>query len=66
MREFEALPSRIGALEEEQAALRREMEAEGFYRAGAERIHAVMERLERIEAEHNALLARWVELEERT
>jgi ATP-binding cassette subfamily F protein uup len=65
MREFESLPSRIETLEEEQAALRREMEADGFYKAGAERIHAVMERLTQIAAEHDALLARWVELEER-
>jgi ATP-binding cassette subfamily F protein uup len=64
-RELDALPDRIEALEAEQAALRMEMESAEFYKAGAERIHAVMARLEETGREHEQLLARWMELEER-
>jgi ATP-binding cassette subfamily F protein uup len=65
-RELESLPARIEALEAEQTALRRETEAADFYKAGADRIRAVMARLDAIGPEHDALLARWVELEERS
>jgi ATP-binding cassette subfamily F protein uup len=64
-RELQSLPERIEALEGEQQALRAEMESPEFYKAGAERIHAVMSRIEEIAREHDALLARWMELEER-
>ena len=65
-RELQTLPSRIEALEREQLALREEMEAADFYKSGAERINRVMTRLEEIGREHDELLARWVELEERS
>ena len=65
-RELEALPARIEALEREQQALREEMEGAGFYKAGAERIKQVMSRIEDAAREHDQLLARWVELEERS
>ena len=64
-RELDSLPQRIEALEDEQQTLRREMEAPDFYKAGAERIHSVMSRIEEATREHDALLARWMELEER-
>ena len=65
-RELETLPARIDALEREQQALREEMEGAGFYTAGAERIKQVMSRIEDAAREHDQLLARWVELEERS
>jgi ATP-binding cassette subfamily F protein uup len=65
-RELETLPARIDALEREQQALREEMEGAGFYTAGAERIEQVMSRIEDAAREHDQLLARWVELEERS
>ena len=65
-RELEALPARIDALEREQQALRAEMEATEFYKAGAGRIEQVMSRLDEAAREHDRLLARWVELEDRT
>jgi ATP-binding cassette subfamily F protein uup len=64
-RELESLPSRIEALEHEQRVLREEMEAPEFYKAGVERIETVMARLNETAREHDALLARWMELEER-
>ena len=64
--EFQRLPAQIDALEAEEASLRREMEAEDFYKAGADRIRDVIARLEATVAEHERLIARWVELEERT
>ncbi|MGB2714638.1 MAG: ATP-binding cassette domain-containing protein [Vicinamibacterales bacterium] len=64
-RELASLPERIEAVEEEQRMLRSEMEAPDFYKAGAERIQTVMTRVEEAAREHDALLARWMELEER-
>ena len=64
-RELDSLPQRIQALEKEQQALRHEMESPDFYKAGAERIQKVMARVEEAAREHDALLARWMELEER-
>ena len=64
-RELETLPRRIEALEQEQRDLRREMESPDFYKAGAERIHTVMARIADAAREHDALLTRWMELEER-
>jgi ATP-binding cassette subfamily F protein uup len=64
-REFDALPARIEALESEQRSLTTEMEAPDFYKSGAERIKAVMARLEVVGGELEALLARWLELDER-
>ena len=64
-REFDALPARIEALESEQRSLTTEMEAPDFYKSGGERIKAVMARLEVVGGELEALLARWLELDER-
>ena len=64
-REFDALPARIEALESEQRSLTTEMEAPDFYKSGAERIKAVMARLEVVGGALEALLARWLELDER-
>jgi ATP-binding cassette subfamily F protein uup len=64
-RELDALPARIEALENEHAALKGEMESADFYKSGADRIQQVMSRVEAAAGELEALLARWVELEER-
>jgi ATP-binding cassette subfamily F protein uup len=64
-RELDALPQRIEALETEQRALRSEMESADFYKASTERINAVLARVEEAVREHEQLLARWMELEER-
>jgi ABC transport system ATP-binding/permease protein len=64
-RELAGLPDRIDALEAEERALATEMESPDFYKAGAERIHTVMTRLEEARREHERLLARWMELEDR-
>ena len=65
-RELETLPQRIEALEAEELALAGEMESPDFYRAGADRINTVMARLEEARREHEQLLARWMELEDRS
>jgi hypothetical protein len=41
------------------------MESADFYKSGADRIQQVMSRVEAAAGELEALLARWVELEER-
>ncbi len=64
-REFESLPARIEALEDEQRRLTEESVAPDFYKAGGDRISGVLARIERLTAEHEAALARWLELEER-
>ena len=65
-REFDSLPARIEALEEEERRLRAESESAEFYKAGADHIRAVLARLEQIATDHEAALARWLELEERS
>ena len=65
-RELDALPSRIAVLETEHAALKAEMEAHDFYKSDADRIHDVMTRLDAVAGELDSLLARWVELDERS
>ena len=52
-------------LEAEIAALRAESESAAFYQAGAERIRQVLGRIEDAGQELEAVLARWMELEER-
>ena len=64
-REFESLPARIEALEEEQRRLTEESVAPDFYKSGGDHISGVLARIERITAEHEAALARWLVLEER-
>ena len=65
-RELDALPARIAALETEHAALKAEMEGDDFYKSGGDRIHTVMTRLDAVAGELDSLLARWVELDERS
>jgi ATP-binding cassette subfamily F protein uup len=64
-RELTSLPERIEKLEHEQRDLRAEMESPDFYKATAERIRAVMARIDEAAGEHERLLGRWMELEER-
>jgi ATP-binding cassette subfamily F protein uup len=64
-RELQELPSRIEALEAEQAALAARMQAPDAYRRDAREQHADHRRLEAIEAELLALLERWESLEQR-
>jgi ABC transport system ATP-binding/permease protein len=64
-RELERLPASIEALEAEQRALRSETESPDFYKSGATRIEQVMSRLDGLGRELEALLSRWMELEER-
>ena len=62
-RELEALPGRIAALEEEQARLKAEAASAEFYKSAADHIHAVLARIEAVDAELHAALERWMELE---
>ena len=62
-RELEALPGRIAALEEEQAKLKEEVASAEFYKSAAAHIHAVLARIEAVDAELHAALERWMELE---
>jgi ABC transport system ATP-binding/permease protein len=61
--ELEALPGRIEALEKEQAALIVKLADPVFYRTEAARFAEVKVRIESIEREQVAALARWEELE---
>jgi ABC transport system ATP-binding/permease protein len=61
--ELAALPARIEALEKEQATLIVKLADPGFYKTEAARFAEVKARLESIEREHVAALARWEELE---
>ncbi len=61
--ELEALPARIEALEKEQATLVVKLADPGFYKTEAARFAQVKARLESIEREQVAALARWEELE---
>jgi len=62
-REREALPEKIAALEAEQQRLRDESASPEFYKSPADHIHAVLARIETIQAELDAALERWIELE---
>jgi ATP-binding cassette subfamily F protein uup len=64
-RELQSLPEKIETLEDEQRLLRVELESPEFYKSAADRIHTVLRRIEEAGREHDALLARWMELEER-
>jgi ABC transport system ATP-binding/permease protein len=63
-RELDALPDRIAALETDLERLRQEAASPDFYKSPADHIHDVLARLEAITPELEALLERWVELEE--
>jgi ATP-binding cassette subfamily F protein uup len=65
-KEFEALPAHIEALEAEQARLQRESASPAFYKEAAGHIKGVLARIEAIAGELEAVLARWVELDERS
>jgi ATP-binding cassette subfamily F protein uup len=64
MRELEALPPHIEALEAEQERLQHEAASPAFYKESAEHIRGVLARIEEIGRELEVALARWVELEE--
>jgi ABC transport system ATP-binding/permease protein len=63
-RELEALPAQIALLEDEQKRLLDESHSPEFYKATAEHIRTVLARIEAIGPELEALLDRWVELED--
>ena len=65
VRELEALPARIAALEDEQRRLLDETAAPDFYKQPAADIDAKMARLDALAPELDVLLTRWMELEER-
>jgi ATP-binding cassette subfamily F protein uup len=64
--ELEALPARIDALERERDELRNAMAAPGFFRKPGEELAASMARHAALEAEIEAAIARWEELESRS
>jgi ABC transport system ATP-binding/permease protein len=64
-RELESLPARIDALESEHSRLQVEAAAPDFYKQPAEHIRAVLARIDAIGPELDAVLSRWMELEER-
>jgi ATP-binding cassette subfamily F protein uup len=64
-RELEQLPKQIEALEAEQQRLRSESEGPAFYRETSDHIKGVLARLEAVGPELEALIARWMDLEER-
>jgi ATP-binding cassette subfamily F protein uup len=63
-REYEALPAKIEALEDEQRRLQEEVAGPEFYKSGADHIRAVLARIDQIHGSLEDALARWVELEE--
>jgi ATP-binding cassette subfamily F protein uup len=63
LRELEALPDELAALEAEQRELTARMCASDYYQAGGERIRADRERAVAIEAALSARLERWEALE---
>jgi ATP-binding cassette subfamily F protein uup len=63
--ELSALPSRIEALEREQADLERRLADPQLYRSDPEEVKRVRERYERIEEELTLALERWTALEEK-
>ena len=63
--EFEALPSRIDALEAERAALEAKVAGPEFYREPADVIRGTLARIETIAAELDAVYKRWDELDSR-
>jgi ATP-binding cassette subfamily F protein uup len=62
-RELEALPERVSALEDEQKRLKEEVAGPDFYKSAADHIHAVLARIDAVDAELHAALERWMELE---
>ncbi len=64
-RELEAMPDRIAALEQEQAAISAELADPTVYRDAPDRVQALRERYAAIEEELMSALARWEALEAR-
>ncbi|ENO89785.1 ATP-binding cassette domain-containing protein [Thauera linaloolentis] len=64
-RELEALPDRIAALEDEQAALHARMADPALYQQAGQEVAQVKSRLEALETEIEAAMLRWEELESR-
>ena len=64
-REFDALPSKIDALEKEVAELRETLSSGDLYRTDPVRAQATATRLPEAEAELDAAVERWAELGER-
>lgn len=62
-RELDELPERIASLEQRQRELHDEMARPGFYQSGGDAIARVAGELNRVEADLNAAMERWVELE---
>ena len=62
-REFDALPDRISALEEEQQRLKDESASAEFYKSPAGHIHEVLGRIDAVQSELDAALGRWLELD---
>ncbi|AHL75905.1 ABC transporter ATPase [Stutzerimonas stutzeri] len=62
-RELEALPGKIDAVEKNIAALQTEIAQPAFYQQTAELTGETISRLEALQAELDALLERWAELE---
>jgi ATP-binding cassette subfamily F protein uup len=62
-REFDSLPGRIAALEEEQGRLKDEAASTDFYKAPADHIHGVLARIDAVRLELDAALERWLELD---
>jgi ATP-binding cassette subfamily F protein uup len=65
VRELDALPGKIAALESEQQRLQSDIASSDFYKNSAEHINATLARLDAAGAELDVLLTRWMELEER-
>jgi ATP-binding cassette subfamily F protein uup len=62
-RELDALPAYIAALEAEQSRLQMEVASPEFYKSPKDHIHAVVARIDTVQMELDAALARWVELD---
>ncbi|MEW6313311.1 MAG: ATP-binding cassette domain-containing protein [Pseudomonadota bacterium] len=65
-RELETLPEKISALEQEQAAIARQLEDATLYRDNPEQVKTLQQRYAMIEDEVLAQMMRWEELEEKS
>ena len=65
-REFDRLPGRIEALEQELRGLNEAVAGPEFYKNSADAIAATLARLESVQQELHVVYARWDELDSRT
>jgi ATP-binding cassette subfamily F protein uup len=65
MRELEALPATIAALEREQSEITAQLGDADFYRDQPDKVHALQQRYSAIENELMESLTKWEELEGR-